>query len=84
MSVLPPRRFSKVADADGGAGGIQWNCEKFLIGKDAQVVVRIRPRTEPEAAAIETLLAAWPRPEFVPARPHAPSRRVLSLRTGSQ
>ena len=54
--------LTKVADADGEAGDVQWNFEKFLIGKDGQVVARIRPRTEPEApevvAAIEALLGA--------------------------
>ncbi|WP_406002214.1 glutathione peroxidase [Streptomyces sp. NBC_00829] len=54
--------LTKVADADGEAGDIQWNFEKFLIGKDGQVVSRIRPRTEPEdpavVAAIEGLLSA--------------------------
>lgn len=54
--------LTKIADADGEAGDIQWNFEKFLIGKDGQVVARIRPATEPEAAevvaAIEALLAA--------------------------
>ncbi|WP_328403295.1 glutathione peroxidase [Streptomyces sp. NBC_00390] len=54
--------LTKVADADGEAGDVQWNFEKFLIGKDGAVVARIRPRTEPEApevlAAIEALLSA--------------------------
>ncbi|MFF3324995.1 glutathione peroxidase [Streptomyces sp. NPDC002889] len=54
--------LTKVADADGEAGDIQWNFEKFLIGGDGTVVARIRPRTEPEApevvAAIEALLSA--------------------------
>lgn len=54
--------LTEVADADGEAGDVQWNFEKFLIGKDGQVVARIRPRTEPEApevlAAIEALLSA--------------------------
>ncbi|WP_328680602.1 glutathione peroxidase [Streptomyces sp. NBC_00322] len=54
--------LTKVADAEGEAGDVQWNFEKFLIGKDGQVVSRIRPRTEPEdpavIAAIEALLAA--------------------------
>jgi glutathione peroxidase len=54
--------LTKVADADGEAGDVQWNFEKFLIGKDGQVMARIRPRTEPEApevvAAIEALLGA--------------------------
>ena len=54
--------LTKVADADGEAGDVQWNFEKFLIGKDGQVVARIRPGTEPEApevvTAIEALLGA--------------------------
>ncbi|MFI8965846.1 glutathione peroxidase [Streptomyces sp. NPDC053493] len=51
--------LTKVADADGEAGDIQWNFEKFLIGRDG-AVTRFRPRTEPEApevvAAIEAQL----------------------------
>ncbi|NUJ99967.1 glutathione peroxidase [Streptomyces lunaelactis] len=54
--------LTQVADADGEAGDVQWNFEKFVIGKDGEVVARIRPRTEPEApeviAAIEALLSA--------------------------
>lgn len=42
------------------AGPITWNFEKFLIGRDGQVVGRFAPRTTPEdpklAAAIETEL----------------------------
>ncbi|KOX17683.1 MULTISPECIES: glutathione peroxidase [unclassified Streptomyces] len=49
----------KVADAGGEAGDVQWNFEKFLIGRDGQVT-RFRPRTEPDApevlAAIEAQL----------------------------
>jgi glutathione peroxidase len=47
-------------DAEGAAGDVQWNFEKFLIGADGAVVARFRPRTEPDApeviAAIEKLL----------------------------
>ncbi|GGT94434.1 MULTISPECIES: glutathione peroxidase [Streptomyces] len=53
--------LTKVADADGEAGDIQWNFEKFLIGKDGSVT-RFRPRTEPDAPevlkAIEAHLSA--------------------------
>ena len=49
-------------DADGEAGDIQWNFEKFLIGADGTVAARFRPRTEPESdevvAAIEAQLPA--------------------------
>ncbi|MFD3945475.1 glutathione peroxidase [Streptomyces sp. NPDC058579] len=53
--------LTEVADAEGEAGDVQWNFEKFLVGRDGQVT-RFRPRTEPEApevvAAIEALLSA--------------------------
>ncbi|MGW2015168.1 glutathione peroxidase [Streptomyces sp. NPDC001927] len=53
--------LTQVADAEGESGDVQWNFEKFLIGRDGQVT-RFRPRTEPEApevvAAIEALLSA--------------------------
>jgi glutathione peroxidase len=48
------------ADADGNAGDIQWNFEKFLIDPKGEVVGRFRPQTEPEneavVSAIETVL----------------------------
>jgi len=47
-------------DADGEAGDIQWNFEKFLVGPDGAVIARFRPRTDPEdpdlVAAIEANL----------------------------
>jgi glutathione peroxidase len=47
-------------DASGSAGDIQWNFEKFLVGRDGTVAARFRPGTEPTArevtAAIERLL----------------------------
>ncbi|MEU9113234.1 glutathione peroxidase [Streptomyces sp. NPDC048483] len=49
-------------DAEGAAGDVQWNFEKFLIDHQGEVVGRFRPRTEPEAdelvAAIEAALPA--------------------------
>ncbi|MEU1349132.1 glutathione peroxidase [Streptomyces sp. NPDC005795] len=52
--------LTRLADADGEAGDIQWNFEKFLISPAGEPVARIRPRTEPEApevvAAIEAQL----------------------------
>ncbi|MGW2277315.1 glutathione peroxidase [Streptomyces sp. NBC_01335] len=54
--------LTKLADADGEAGDVQWNFEKFLISPAGEPVARIRPRTEPEApevvAAIEAQLPA--------------------------
>ena len=44
-----------------GPGKISWNFEKFLIGRDGQVIARFRPRTKPDSEevvkAIETALA---------------------------
>lgn len=52
--------LTRAADADGEAGDIQWNFEKFLVGADGQVLGRFRPRTEPDApeviAAVEAAL----------------------------
>lgn len=52
--------LTKTADAEGAAGDVQWNFEKFLIGPDGTVVNRFRPRTEPDApevlSAIEAVL----------------------------
>jgi glutathione peroxidase len=54
--------LTALADADGEAGDIQWNFEKFLIGPDGKPVARFRPRTEPESdevvSAIEASLPA--------------------------
>ncbi|WP_441247827.1 glutathione peroxidase [Kitasatospora sp. McL0602] len=54
--------LTETADAEGAAGDVQWNFEKFVIRADGTVAGRFRPGTEPEApelvAAIETLLAA--------------------------
>jgi glutathione peroxidase len=47
-------------DADGDAGDVQWNFEKFLLAADGKIVNRFRPRTEPDApeviGAIEAVL----------------------------
>lgn len=52
--------LTKATDADGEAGDIQWNFEKFVVGADGEVTARFRPRTEPDApeviAAIEAAL----------------------------
>jgi glutathione peroxidase len=53
--------LTEAADAEGKAGDIQWNFEKFLVGPDGAVLARFRPLTEPEApevvSAIESSLA---------------------------
>jgi glutathione peroxidase len=42
-------KLTETADAEGKAGDVVWNFEKFLIGPDGDVVARYRPLTEPEA-----------------------------------
>ncbi len=39
-------------DADGAAGDVQWNFEKFLLSPSGEVVGRFRPEVEPESVAV--------------------------------
>jgi glutathione peroxidase len=52
--------LTSVPDAEGEAGDIQWNFEKFLVAPDGTVLGRFRPMTGPEdtelVAAIEASL----------------------------
>jgi glutathione peroxidase len=44
--------LTAVPDANGEAGDIQWNFEKFLIRPDGTVAGRFRPRTTPDSAEV--------------------------------
>ena len=44
--------LTAVADADGEAGDIQWNFEKFLLSPTGEVVGRFRPTVPPDAPEI--------------------------------
>jgi glutathione peroxidase len=44
--------LTAVPDADGAAGDVQWNFEKFLLGPDGTVLARFRPRTVPDDPAV--------------------------------
>jgi glutathione peroxidase len=48
-------------DVNGVAGDVEWNFEKFLVGRDGAVLARFRPDVEPDdpavVNAIETALA---------------------------
>jgi glutathione peroxidase len=52
--------LTEVADADGDAGDVQWNFEKFLVDREGTAVARFRPSTGPLApelvAAVEGVL----------------------------
>ncbi|MEV6878786.1 glutathione peroxidase [Amycolatopsis sp. NPDC051128] len=53
--------LTKTSDAEGAAGDVQWNFEKFLVGADGEVLARFRPRTEPEdEAVVKAIEAALP------------------------
>ncbi|GAA3024226.1 glutathione peroxidase [Streptosporangium longisporum] len=44
--------LTEVPDADGQAGDVQWNFEKFLVSADGEVVARFRPGVEPGDPAV--------------------------------
>ncbi|MEV0647366.1 glutathione peroxidase [Phytomonospora sp. NPDC050363] len=52
--------LTATTDADGAAGDVQWNFEKFLISPEGEIVGRFRPTVSPESdelvAAIEARL----------------------------
>ena len=53
--------LTAVPDADGEAGDIKWNFEKFLVSPSGEVVARFRPQTEPEdATVVEAIEAQLP------------------------
>ena len=53
--------LTSVSDADGQAGDIQWNFEKFLVSADGKVVARFRPMVQPDAPeVIEAIEANLP------------------------
>ena len=44
--------LTQAADAEGHAGDIRWNFEKFLVGRDGEVVARFGPQIDPEAPEV--------------------------------
>jgi glutathione peroxidase len=42
------QRLTAVPDADGYAGEIEWNFEKFLVARSGEVLARFRPTVAPE------------------------------------
>jgi glutathione peroxidase len=55
------QELTQTPDADGAAGDIQWNFEKFLVSADGEVLGRFRPRTEPgDETVVKAIEAALP------------------------
>jgi glutathione peroxidase len=56
------QELTQQTDSEGHTGDIRWNFEKFLVGRDGEIVARFSPMVEPEATevtqAIETALDA--------------------------
>ena len=54
--------LTRTEDAEGEAGDVKWNFEKFLVSPQGEVVARFRPTVTPDApelvAAIEAVLPA--------------------------
>jgi len=44
--------LTPVADGEGESGDIRWNFEKFLIGRNGEVIARFHPKTAPDAAEV--------------------------------
>ncbi len=45
-------------DADGEAGDVQWNFEKFLVSPTGEIVQRFRPMVDPEAPEVTDAIEA--------------------------
>lgn len=52
------QRLTQTPDANGKAGKVTWNFEKFLISPSGEVK-RFRPRTEPESPEIVSAIEEW-------------------------
>ena len=53
--------LTEVPDADGAAGDVQWNFEKWLLSPAGEPVARFRPRTEPDDPQVTAALDALAR-----------------------
>ena len=46
------QELTKTADAEGIDGDIRWNFEKFLVGRDGNIVARFSPLVLPDAPEV--------------------------------
>ena len=52
------QELTQAADAEGEAGDVKWNFEKFLVGPDGSVVERFRPQVTPDDPAVISAIEA--------------------------
>ncbi len=52
--------LTAVPDAEGAAGDVQWNFEKWLIAADGEVRARFRPMTAPDDPVVVEAVAQLP------------------------
>jgi glutathione peroxidase len=52
------QELTQTADAEGQAGDVTWNFEKFLVDGDGTVVARYRPGTQPDDPALVSAVTA--------------------------
>ena len=50
--------LTAVPDAEGAAGDVQWNFEKWLLSPQGEVVARFRPMVEPSAPELVEAISA--------------------------
>ncbi|HEX6686799.1 MAG TPA: hypothetical protein VF062_28800, partial [Candidatus Limnocylindrales bacterium] len=50
--------LTQAADAEGEAGDIQWNFEKFLVSPEGKVIARFRPGTAPTSEPVVDAITA--------------------------
>ena len=50
--------LNATADAEGHTGDIRWNFEKFLVGRDGEVLARFAPQTAPADPAVIAAIEA--------------------------
>ena len=50
--------LTQTPDAQGEAGDVKWNFEKYLVDTDGTVLARVRPKVEPESDEVVSLITA--------------------------
>lgn len=51
--------LKETPDAEGNAGDVEWNFEKFVVAPSGKIVGRFRPKTDPEDDSIIDLIEEY-------------------------